>query len=110
MTNHLNLFATVARITLPTFSVGPIKHAHKARRTDHSRLPAVGDLLSIINGGIVYRPSSVATCATPSPRRKHRITLRCWRVDRAPIGPGHKTRLRSIRLQIGPALDLRRDL
>ena len=54
MTNHLNLFATVARIALPTFSVGPIKHAHKARRTDHSRLPAVGDLLSIINGGIVY--------------------------------------------------------
>ena len=54
MTNHLNSFATVARIALPTFSVGPIKHAHKARRTDHSRLPAVGDLLSIINGGIVY--------------------------------------------------------
>src|SRR5215831_11833639 len=54
MTNHLNLFATVARIALPTFSVGPIKHVHKAQRTDHNRLPAVGDLLSIINGGIVY--------------------------------------------------------
>jgi hypothetical protein len=54
MTNHLSLFATVARIALPTFSVGPIKHVPKTQRTDHSRLPAVGHLLFIINGGIVY--------------------------------------------------------
>jgi hypothetical protein len=53
MMEHLNLFLSVARIAMPTFSVGPTRHAHKARLTGHRRSPLLDAPLAAIAGGIV---------------------------------------------------------
>lgn len=66
MTNHLNLFAPVARIAMPTFSVGPITHARKAQRTGHSRSSVLDEPLAAIDGGILccrYQRQSAASLA-----------------------------------------------
>lgn len=66
MTNHLNLFAPIARIALPTFSVGPIKHAHNVRRRDYSRPPVLDETFAASDGGILsyrHQRQSAATLA-----------------------------------------------
>lgn len=66
MTNHRNLFAPIARIALPTFSVGPIKHAHKVRRGGYSRPPVLDETFAAIDGGILscrQQRQSAATLA-----------------------------------------------
>jgi hypothetical protein len=64
MTNHLNLFAPVARTAMPTLSAGPIKHAHKVRRTGHSQPPVVDELLATITDGILWRRDQRQSAAT----------------------------------------------
>jgi hypothetical protein len=66
MTDHFNLFAPATRIAMPTFSVGPITHAHKARRTGHRRPPVLDEPLAAIDGGILccrHQRQSAATLA-----------------------------------------------
>lgn len=64
MTNHLNLFAPVACIVMPTFSVGPVKHAHNAWRKGWRRPPMHDPRLAAIDGGILCCQSQQQSAAS----------------------------------------------
>lgn len=108
MTNHLNLFAPIARIALPTFSVGPIKYAHKVRRRVYSGPPVLDKTFAAIEDGILPTDMRRSAATRRGPSIGSIAPPDAW-IER-PSVRAHKTRLRSIRLQIGPAPDLRRDL
>ncbi|WP_375779353.1 hypothetical protein ACE103_10580 [Bradyrhizobium sp. ma5] len=66
MTDDLDSFAPIARIAIPTFSIGTIKHAHNARRTGDSQPPGLDAPFNAIDGGILccqHQRQSVATLA-----------------------------------------------
>ena len=53
MTGDLHLFALMTRIAMPIFSIGSIEHAHKARRRRYGQSPALDQLLTSIDDGIL---------------------------------------------------------